>query len=172
MSLDERQGSAEVLLNGPELNRELVAGSCDLVQLHLDTRGREFAIGSEVDEVLFLHGQLAELGFELLTEELLRPGLVGDCLLEARPHRGDERLAEADRLVVDFDGSLDALHVGVGRIADVILHTPAEEVRVLAAIPAGGAHDDHALDDPILETATAAPDGALEVMIVLDATLT
>ena len=44
-------------------------------------------------------------------------------------------------------------------IADMILYASAEEVRVLASVASSGTHDDHALDDSVLQPATAAPYG-------------
>nr|WP_026530191.1 hypothetical protein [Haematomicrobium sanguinis] len=49
----------------------------------------------------------------------------------------------------------------------MVLHASAEEVAVVGvAVPAGGAHEDHAAVDVLFEAALPAPDGALEVMVV------
>lgn len=70
---------------------------------------------------------------------------------------------------MSLDGTLNTLHVGVGRVADMVLDAAAEEVGVLSAVSTGGAHDDHALDHAVFEAAPAAPDGALQVVVILDA---
>ena len=44
-------------------------------------------------------------------------------------------------------------------IADMILYASAEEVRVLASVASSGTHDDHALDNSVLQPETAAPYG-------------
>ncbi|MDQ1176322.1 hypothetical protein [Microbacterium sp. SORGH_AS_0421] len=171
MRIDVRQSSRKVEFDRVELCCELGVGAADLMQLDLDAGGRQLAVSGKVDEVLFFHRKLAKLALKLLPQQLLGAGLVGDSGFEALSHSGDELAAETDGLVVRLDGALDPLHVGVRCIAGVILDAPAEEVGVLAAVSTGGSHDDHAFDDPVFETAPSAPDGALQVVVVLDAPL-
>ncbi|MDQ4214767.1 hypothetical protein RBR11_12660 [Microbacterium sp. ASV81] len=111
------------------------------------------------------------MGIELLPEEVLGSCLVRDGLLVLLPDGGDELAAELDRLVVVFDGALNPFDVGVRGIADVVLDATAEEVVVFVSSSAGGALEDHSLDDVVFEAAAPAPDRALEVVVVADPTL-
>lgn len=92
--VDVRECSAKVLVDTTQLGGELFALPRNLVQFHFDASGGDLAVGGEVDEVLLLYGQLPNLRLELLSQELLGSGLVGDRRFEPFPHRGDEVAVE------------------------------------------------------------------------------
>ncbi len=65
------------------------------------------------------------------------------------------------------DGIFDAVDAGVRGVAEVVLDPAAEVVAVVAgAVAPGGAHQDHAPVDALLQAALSAPDGALQVVVV------
>lgn len=139
----------------------------DVAQALADAFLRERAIGGEVEEVVFFDGELCELVFEVLAEQLLRGDLVVERGFDVVTHGGDERGAEADGLVVLGDGAFGTVDRGIRGVADVVLHASAEKVAVVGvAVPAGRTREDHASVDVLLEAALPAPDGALEVMVV------
>ena len=57
MRVDVREASRQVELDRVELRRELGAGAADLMQSDLDPSGRQFTVGGQVDDVLFLRGR-------------------------------------------------------------------------------------------------------------------
>ncbi|WTI33028.1 hypothetical protein OH817_03915 [Kocuria rhizophila] len=110
---------------------------------------------------------MRELVFEVLAEQLLGGDLVVQRGLDVAADGGDERGTETDGLVVLGDGVFDPVDRGVRCVAQVVLDPSAEEVSVVGvAVPAGGAHEDHAPVDVLFEAALSAPDGALEVVVV------
>lgn len=102
---------------------------------------REGAVGGEVAEVVFLGGELRELVFEGLTEQLLHGDLVVQSGLDVTARGGDERGAEVDGLVMVRHGVFDVVDAGVRGVADLVLHAPVKEVAIVGvAVPSGGAH--------------------------------
>ncbi|WP_139327520.1 hypothetical protein [Microbacterium sp. RURRCA19A] len=128
VSVDVRHARRDVVRDGGEFDFEFLTLPSDIAQLAADARGVDAAVCGEVDEVIFLGREPLQLGFRLLLEHLLRTDLVVDGGLHEGADGLDELRPERERLVVPFDGFLDAVDIGVWGIAGVVLHAAAEEV--------------------------------------------
>ncbi|WP_026530192.1 hypothetical protein [Haematomicrobium sanguinis] len=109
MRVEERSTAGEVAVYLAELLGHALPVTGDVAQALADAFLRERVIGGEVEEVVFFDGELCELVFEVLAEQLLRGDLVVERGFDVVAHGGDEGGAEADGLVVLGDGVLDAV---------------------------------------------------------------
>nr|WP_284228892.1 hypothetical protein [Arenivirga flava] len=172
VGLDVAHAHLEIGLDATKLSGEALALELDLGQSRPDASLRNLGIGREIEEVLLLHVVGLELLAELSLEQALSVGLVGDRARHEVAHRSDEVGAEALRLVEVLDRVLNAQHVVVRLVAVALSPARAEEVVVLAAIAPNRPLQDETLLDTESAPAFTAVDGALEVMVVLTATLT
>ncbi|WP_246382572.1 hypothetical protein [Prauserella isguenensis] len=127
----------------------------DVAELGFDLGLRQGAVGCQVDHVLLLGVEFGELGGELLVQQPCGLFLFTDDGVDLGSHVADERLAEADRGVVPFDGVLDEFGVDVRGVAGAVLPVAAEEVQVLGPLGVDGALDDHPLGHPCSSAAPA-----------------
>ncbi|QZY52874.1 hypothetical protein [Leucobacter tenebrionis] len=107
--VEERSAAGEAAVDLAELFGDALPVAGDLAEALADAFLRERAVGGEVEEVVFFDGELCELVFEVLAEQLLRGDLVVQGAFDVVAHGGDERGAEPDGLVVLGDGVFDAV---------------------------------------------------------------
>ncbi|MGV9193595.1 hypothetical protein ACQ143_04555 [Microbacterium sp. MC2] len=110
VGVEERSAAGEVAVYLAELLGHAPPVTGDVAQALADAFLRERAIGGEVEEVVFFDGELCELVFEVLAEQLLRGDLVVERGFDVVTHGGDERGAEAvPRQVVGRVSSISKL---------------------------------------------------------------
>ncbi|WP_255375774.1 hypothetical protein [Saccharomonospora sp. CUA-673] len=132
--VDQAGGIGEVGGGGIAALGEVTPLAFDVAELGFDLGLRQGAVGGEVDHVLLLGVEFVELAGELLMQQSRGFLLFVDDGVDLGADVGDERLAEADRGVVPFDGVLDEFGVDVRGVAGAGLAATAEEVQVLGAL--------------------------------------
>ena len=75
VGIEERPPAGEIAVYLAELFGHALPVTGDVAQALADAFLRERAIGGEVEEVVFFDGELCELVFEVLAEQLLRGDL-------------------------------------------------------------------------------------------------
>ncbi len=91
VGVEERSAAGEVAVYLAELLGHALPVTGDVAQALADAFLRERAIGGEVEEVVFFDGELCELVFEVLAEQLLRGDLVVQGGLDVVADGGNER---------------------------------------------------------------------------------
>lgn len=163
--VDQAGGIGEVGGGGVEALVEVPSLAFDVAELGFDLGLRQGAVGCEVDQVLLLGVEFGELAGQLLVQQSCGFLLFADDGVDLGSDIADERLAEADRGVVPFDGVLNQFGVDVWGVAGAVLPVAAKEVQVFGPLGVPGALDDHPLGNPG-SSAAPAEQRALEVVVV------
>ncbi|WP_228823316.1 hypothetical protein [Nocardia blacklockiae] len=153
--LDDFDAGCEFGRGAEKTGLDAMAFHLDLAEACLDLGLRKFAVGSEVEQALFLDVQFFESFVQSGVHGTDTALAVGHGLIEHAGDVSDELLWQGEGLVVVDDGGLDLFSGQVRQVAYAVLAAPAQEVVVDAATPPPGLGVDEAASALVALTTVA-----------------